>query len=195
MYKVIKAISVNQNLDSYWNLFQCEDTNDIDLRIDINSSVFEYGGIEVFSRMEYPLVFRSENALVSANSDWSKANITLLDGKDDGLEGALSAIIMTHLSIRNGLLLHASLVEYQGKGIGTTLLELCSNSNQNNIIYEAWGDNGKYANSKFILERCGYVLLKDLGKNYYKEHHYCTKCVNRNKECNECIAQIWIKYK
>lgn len=85
--------------------------------------------------------------------------------------------------------------EYQGKGIGTTLLELCSNSNQNNIIYEAWGDNGKYANSKFILERCGYVLLKDLGKNYYKEHHYCTKCVNRNKECNECIAQIWIKYK
>lgn len=85
--------------------------------------------------------------------------------------------------------------EYQRRGIGTTLLNLCSNGNQNNIIYEAWGDNGKYANSKFILERCGYVILKDLGKDHYKKHHYCSMCVNRDKGCNECIAQIWIKYK
>ncbi|WP_415967767.1 hypothetical protein [Faecalitalea cylindroides] len=117
MYKVIKAISINQDLESNWNLFQCKDTKDIDLTIDIDSSVFEYSGIEVFSKMKYPLVFRSVNTLVSANSDWSKVNITLLDGKDDGLEGALSAIIMTHLSIHNGLLLHASLIEFKGKGI------------------------------------------------------------------------------
>lgn len=84
--------------------------------------------------------------------------------------------------------------KYQRRGIGTKLLELCSSNNQNDIIYEAWGDNGEYVNSKFILERCGYILLKDLGRHYYKEHNYCPKCVNRNKECNECIAQIWIKY-
>lgn len=84
--------------------------------------------------------------------------------------------------------------KYQRKGIGTRLLKLCSSNNQNDIIYEAWGDNGKYPNSKIILERCGYILLKDLGKYYYKEHNYCSKCVNRNKECKECIAQLWIKY-
>lgn len=85
--------------------------------------------------------------------------------------------------------------KFQNNGIGTKLLELCSNNNGNDIVYEAWGDNGKYVNSKFLLERCGYVIIKDLGNEYYKAHKYCPKCVNRNKECNSCLAQIWIKYK
>ena len=67
------------------------------------------------------------------------------------------------------------------------------NVKKNDIIYEAWGDNGKYPNSKIVLERCGYEFYQDLGKDYYKKHNYCS-CVNRNKECNECIAQIWIKH-
>ncbi len=85
--------------------------------------------------------------------------------------------------------------EYQGRGIGTNLLKLCSRSDEYNIIYEAWGDNGKFVNSKFILEKCGYKMFKDLGKDYYRKNNYCSKCVNRNKNCNECIAQIWIKQK
>ena len=85
--------------------------------------------------------------------------------------------------------------EYQGKGIGTTLLKLCSDNNKNDIIYEAWGDNGRFVNSKFILERCGYKMIKNLGNDYYKKNNYCYKCVNRYKNCNECIAQIWVKPK
>ena len=85
--------------------------------------------------------------------------------------------------------------KYQGNGIGTRLLNLCSHNCKNDIIYEAWGDNGKYPNSKIVLERCGYEFYQDLGKDYYKKHNYCSRCVNRNKECNECIAQIWIKHK
>ena len=85
--------------------------------------------------------------------------------------------------------------KYQGKGIGTNLLNLCSYNNKYDIIYEAWGDNGKYVNSKFILEKCGYKKIKDLGNNYYKKNNYCYKCVNRNKNCKECIAEIWIKPK
>ena len=82
---------------------------------------------------------------------------------------------------------------YQNMGIGTNLLKLCSRSDEYNIIYEAWGDNGKFVNSKFILEKCGYKMFKNLGKDYYRKNNYCSKCVNRNKNCNECIAQIWIK--
>ena len=82
---------------------------------------------------------------------------------------------------------------YQRRGIGTTLLKLCSDNNKCNIIYEAWGDNGKFANSKFILEKCGYKMIKDLGNDYYKKNNYCYKCVNRHKNCHECIAQIWLK--
>ena len=85
--------------------------------------------------------------------------------------------------------------EYQNKGIGTSLLKLCSDNNEYDILYEAWGDNKRYVNSKFILEKCGYKIIKDLGNDYYKKNNYCNKCVNRCKGCNECIAQIWIKQK
>ena len=80
--------------------------------------------------------------------------------------------------------------EYQNKGIGTKLLNLCSIDNKHDIIYEAWGDNDKYVNSKFILEKCGYKKIKELGNTYYKNNNYCHKCVNRNKNCKECIAEI-----
>ncbi len=68
--------------------------------------------------------------------------------------------------------------------------------------------------SKTILESNIEEITKDIEKYYvcieadkivgacgisdiqnYKAHKYCQKCVNRNKECNKCWAQIWIKYK
>ena len=117
MYLIIDTVLINKELGSHWDAFLCEDTEDPDMSIHISSNGFEYCGIDVFPKMEYPLVFKSENALVSANSNWSKVNITLFDGKNDGLEGALSASIMSHLSIHNGVLFHASLIDYEGKGI------------------------------------------------------------------------------
>lgn len=83
--------------------------------------------------------------------------------------------------------------DYQGKGIGTKLLKLCCDNVKNDIIYEAWGDNGKYVNSKFMLEKCEFELYKDLGLTYYKDLNYCDMCVNKDKICNSCLAQIWIK--
>ncbi len=50
-------------------------------------------------------------------------------------------------------------------------------------------------NSKFILEKCGYKMIKDLGKDYYRKQNYCNKRINKEKECYECMAQIWIKFK
>lgn len=81
---------------------------------------------------------------------------------------------------------------YQRKGIGTKLLELCCENNDCPIIYEAWGDKEE-VNSKVLLERCGFKLIKDLGDTYYKDNGYCPYCINRNKNCNKCKAQIWIK--
>jgi N-acetylglutamate synthase-like GNAT family acetyltransferase len=81
---------------------------------------------------------------------------------------------------------------YQKQGIGTKLLQLCCDNIKDKIIYEAWGD-GKEVNSKYLLEKCNFELLKNLGDTYYKDKGYCSYCVNRNKKCNTCKAELWIK--
>ncbi len=83
--------------------------------------------------------------------------------------------------------------KYQKMGIGTKLLKQCCENCKFPILYEAWGDNGKYVNSKFILEKLNFNLVKDLGNKYYKNNGYCTYCVNRDKKCNSCLAEVWIK--
>ena len=82
--------------------------------------------------------------------------------------------------------------DYQKQGIGTKLMHLCCDDIKEQIIYEAWGDK-EYVNSKFLLKKLEFKLLKDLGDTYYKDHNYCIYCVNRDKVCNTCKAQIWIK--
>lgn len=82
--------------------------------------------------------------------------------------------------------------DYQKQGIGTNLMHLCCDNINEQIIYEAWGDK-EYVNSKFLLEKLGFKLLKDLGDTYYKENNYCSYCINRNNNCTSCKAQIWIK--
>ena len=82
---------------------------------------------------------------------------------------------------------------FQNQGIGTRLLNMCINNQDCDIIYEAWGDNGEYVNSKFLLEKLGFKIHKDLGKTYYKDNGYCPLCVNKDRRCYSCLAQIWIK--
>lgn len=82
--------------------------------------------------------------------------------------------------------------DYQGKGIGTKLLQLCCNEIKDKIIYEAWGDKEE-VNSKYLLEKCGFKILKDLGDTYYKDNGYCKFCVNRDKKCTSCKAELWIR--
>ena len=81
---------------------------------------------------------------------------------------------------------------YQKRGIGTNLMHACCDNHKEKIIYEAWGDE-KYVNSKFLLEKLNFAKLKNLGNDYYKNNGYCIYCVNRNKNCSECNAELWIK--
>lgn len=87
------------------------------MKIEIFRKVMRQYDLCEIPQRSYPSVLLSKNALLSANEDWTEACITLLDGKEDGLEGALIAAIMTHLSTRGGLMLHASLVDAGGRGI------------------------------------------------------------------------------
>ena len=96
-----------------WELFSLTYFAGNRMRIEVVKLIISQNKLELLSCQPGPAVLLSKNALLSAN----EACITLLDGKEDGLEGALIAAIMTHLSTRGGLMLHTSLVDYQGKGI------------------------------------------------------------------------------
>lgn len=80
---------------------------------------------------------------------------------------------------------------FQRKGIGSKLMHLCCDKVQEPILYEAWGE--KYVNSKFLLEKMDFTLIKDLGNTYYKDNGYCPYCINRDKGCNECKAEVWLR--
>lgn len=100
-----------------WKKFQTIETERPSMDVLYYRRCTEQYDMEILPQQPGPAVLLSKNALLSANEDWTEACITLLDGKEDGLEGALIAAIMTHLSTRGGLMLHTSLVDYQGKGI------------------------------------------------------------------------------
>lgn len=91
--------------------------NTADVNVQIVVPLPSHYGIEQIPLKPSPFISKNKNALLSANSDWTDISIALLDGKEDGLEGALIATIMTHLSTRRGLMLHSSLVDFNGKGI------------------------------------------------------------------------------
>lgn len=81
---------------------------------------------------------------------------------------------------------------YQKKGIGTQLLKQCIENINDIILYEAWGEK-ENVNSKYLLENLKFKKLIDLGDTYYKENGYCSYCINRDKNCNSCKAELWIK--
>jgi len=83
-------------------------------------------------------------------------------------------------------------LNYQRIWIWTELLKKCIEGINEKIIYEARWDKDE-VNSKTLLEKLDFKLLKDLGDTYYKDHNYCVYCVNRNKNCNTCKAELWIK--
>lgn len=117
-YQVVSNLIISDTVSlGQWENFKAQDSSDADIIIKVNKNHLYQYGIEILPKQPGQFVLKSQNALLSANSDWTEASVTLLDSKEDGLEGALIAAIMTHLSTRRGLMLHSSLIDSDGKGI------------------------------------------------------------------------------
>lgn len=191
----IKLNLVNFTSDEIWDCFIVHEINKLSLVISIKRIISYQYGLNILPSQPGPSYFLSENALVSANSDWREVSITLLDGKDTGLMGALSATLMTHLSTRSGLLVHASLVEIDGKGImflgpsgigKTTQAELWAKYRDALII------NGDMV---FVAYREG--VYRGYGSPWHGSSPYC---LNRNvpivgmvvleQDCENSIVQL-----
>lgn len=118
MYSDVFKLNIkNWEISETWRKFISSYQTAGILKINIQSKVNYCYDLVIFEKQLGKAILMSKNALLSANSDWTEVSITLLDGKEDGLEGALIAAIMTHLSTRSGLMLHSSLVDFNGKGI------------------------------------------------------------------------------
>ena len=90
-------------------------------------------------------------------------------------------------------ILYLAVVEqYRGNGIATKLLGMCCDGVRDGILYEAWGDGDK-VNAYKVLKRNGFKFMDDLGDTYYKDNGYCPYCINREKGCVKCKAEIWLK--
>lgn len=119
MYKIIDFIDLVglSTVLPKWNNFSNKNLKVADLYIEVyEQSLFKYG-MEIFQAQFGTTVLKIDNILLSANENWTKATISLMDGKADGLTGALSACLMTHLSTRHALLVHASLIDHSGVGV------------------------------------------------------------------------------
>lgn len=117
-YQMITVIEIEADKDvKEWESFSITKEASSDFIIKIVPYSISIYGLDVLPNIGEIAVFKSKNALISVNENWTKATISLMDGKADGLTGALSACLMTHLSTRRALLVHASLIDYSGEGL------------------------------------------------------------------------------
>ena len=117
-YLVVIGIQIYQGITGdCWRKFIHSTTKEVELHIIVGNMQLLQNGVKIFPEQPGPAILKCKNAILSANFDWTRVCVTLLNDKDDGLEDSIIAAIMTHLSIRHGLMLHSSLVDYKGKGI------------------------------------------------------------------------------
>ena len=119
-YTILSRLSVSgaKYLWPEWDRFRSapHEAGEADLTIHIQAHRPVKYGLELMGEQPGPLALRCGDALVAANAAWSRASVTLLEGRE-GLVGALSGLLLTHLSTRHGLLIHASLVETPRGGL------------------------------------------------------------------------------
>lgn len=107
---------INWEKGNQWgSFFNCY--KDASLKVFVKTNIIKHYDLDILPIQTGKAILKSKNTLLSTNADWTEVSITLLDGKEDGLEGALIAAIMTHLSTRSGLMIHSSLVDFDGKGV------------------------------------------------------------------------------
>ena len=119
-YSIIAHIQIIGT--NFWikdlEIFHKEDLKAVDLKINYISHLdFKYN-LATLPSQSSPPVLKSGDYLLCVNADWSEVTITLM-GKENisDLSRLLNALLMSHLSTRGVLLLHASLVDVAGRGI------------------------------------------------------------------------------
>lgn len=81
---------------------------------------------------------------------------------------------------------------FRRQSIGSNLLKAIMQNSSKNLVFEAWGDNGKQANAHWTLMKNGFTHIKRI-QDFYKNRGDCPLCVHREK-CDEslCTCDIYL---
>lgn len=120
IYNIVTRLEVfGQNrLDEAWANFCASEAGDADLILHIGRADDAGYDLDLLPPQPGPAVLCSGDYLLSVNPDWSEAAVTLLGRENElDLSRVLNALLMSHLSTRGALLMHASLIDVKGRGI------------------------------------------------------------------------------
>lgn len=176
MYQIVTCIEINSKyyLWPEWELFECSSRGVHELKIDIQlHNQCEYG-LEILGNQPGKTVLKVADCLLAVNSDWTEAKITMFSHQIMPVHKLLNALILTHLSTRQAVEIHASLIEVENRGIMFLGVSGIGKTTQ----AELWRD---YRNAEII--NGDRVFVKQEGNNFLgcgsPWHGSSAYCLNR----------------
>lgn len=119
-YKILQTIVVlccECMLWPEWKYFRYANKNVSDITISIETCRAHEYGLKILDDQPGKPVLKSNDCLLCVNSDWSEVKLTSFDGNRLDIYKLLNAAVMTHLSVRQVIEMHASLVDKSNKGL------------------------------------------------------------------------------
>ena len=118
-FKVISLLQIEGGLGLWkeWEKFQYDGQKEADLSVEIQMHTQWKYRVRVLGNQLGNTVLMDQNCLLSISGSWNRAKLTLLSGRLSDTYKILNALLFTHLSTRNAIEMHSSLVDINGKGI------------------------------------------------------------------------------
>ena len=117
-YQIITTIKVNTSTDlwSEWQWFRYN-TKQADLVVELQYNTYTIFGVEVLDDQPGKPVLKSDDCFLCVNSNWTRAKINSFDGNILEISKIFNALLLTHLSTRHAIEMHASIIDIFGRGM------------------------------------------------------------------------------
>lgn len=119
-YRILVNIILKSDIKLWeqWYLFRHDLGGKDSLKIELKRINHLAYGLEILEDQPGKPILKSNDCILCVNSDWTEAKITLFD--DNSIQDVykiLNALLLTHLSTRQTIEIHASLIQIDEKGI------------------------------------------------------------------------------
>lgn len=119
-YRILVNIILESDIKLWkqWYLFRHDFGEKDSLKIELKRIKHLAYGLEILEDQPGKPILKSNDCILCANSDWTEAKITLFD--DNSIQDVykiLNALLLSHLSTRQTIEMHASLIQIAEKGI------------------------------------------------------------------------------